>query len=217
MKKSTLLIASFLATLSFTSLAQAGDAYIGGGFPGRLNLGYATKVSPNFGVRGELSGGTNLSISGNQAGVDMVGKLKSSSVGAYADWYPVATSGFRLVGGLTVNDTSFALNATGNGSATFNGQSVNMSGEYYNVTAKMPSVTPYLGVGYGHNRTEKGFGFFADLGVMIGSPDVSSSTSLVTNGKATQADVDAQTQKVRDATNKYGFLPKFTIGTTYTF
>lgn len=207
-----------LATLvGLTAGVHAQDSYMGIGLPGLLTLGYAYPLNANVGLRAEYAGGLSVNKDGSQDGVNVTGNFKASRLGAFADWFPMAGS-FRLVGGLTVNDIKADFNALGSGTASINGNSVNMTGETYNVHLKFPDTSAYIGIGYGHQKSEaKGFGFYADLGLMIGTFSADSSTSLVSSGKATQADVDAQTLKFRDALGGFNALPSASLGLLYRY
>lgn len=210
------LSALFAAAATASIGAHAQDVYLGAGLPGLATIGYAAPMGKNWGLRADYAGGLNASLDGNRDGVNFTGNLKYSAFGAYADWFPF-DGGFRLVGGVRVTDGKVDLNATGSGNAVINGVNVNMAGEYYNVTVKMPSTMPYVGIGYGHQRSDPGLGFYFDVGVMIGTPEVSSATSLVTSGKVTQADVNAQNQKLRDGVSGVGFIPSVSLGVVYRF
>lgn len=219
MKKTFISLAALTAlTLGSMASAQAQDIYGGVGFPGLVTLGYSSPLTQNVGGRIEIGTGLSISLDGNRDGVDVTGKLKSNTVGAFADWFPFENNGFRIVGGITVNDTKAELSAVGTGNTTINNKTVNMTGENYNVKVSFPDVTPYIGIGYGHNNAnKKGFGFYADIGVMIGNYTVDTTTSLVANGKLTQADVDAQSQKLRDGIGGIGYMPSASLGITYRF
>lgn len=222
MKKSirSLAAVTTLATIAATgtSLAHADDFYAGAGLPGLVTVGYAHNLSDSVNIRGDLAGGLNSSTDGVNEGVNATATLKSTTAGLYGDWFPLTDSAFRLVGGLTFNDTSFKIEAAGSGSSTFNGTTVNMAGEYYRVKVAMPDVTPYIGIGYGHkSNAHPGLGFYADVGVMIGTMTVKSETSLVTSGKLTQADINAQDEKIRDSVNKVSAMPVISLGLVYRF
>jgi len=208
---------AILALAAIGAGAQAQDSYIGLGLPGLYTLGYAQPINKSFGVRGEYATGLSVNKDGNQDGVNVTGSFKASRFGAFADWFPMG-GGFRLVGGLTVNDMKADFNGVGTGTSTINGKPVNMTGQTYNVTVKFPDTTPYLGIGYGHQKSDaKGFGFYADLGVMIGTFTTNTSTSLVTSGLVTQADVDAQSQKIRDSLSGLSALPSASVGLLYRY
>ena len=209
----------FLAFAAFGALAMsahAGEIYGGAGFPG-LTLGYSHGITSDVAVRADYTGGLHMSRSGEHEGVTFEGKLKTQSASALVDYFPTST-GFRITGGVNFNDTKINLTATG-GAATVNGKTVSLSGEYFNMSIKQPSVTPYLGVGYGSrpNAKQSGWGFYADAGVMFGKFRTSTSTSLVGRQGITQADVDAQTATVRDDVSKLSVLPRLTVGVTYRF
>lgn len=210
------------ALVALSGSASAQDVYLGLGLPGLYTLGYAHSMSPSLGLRGEFAGGLSVSRDGNQDGVNYTGSVKANRAGIFADWYPLG-GGFRLVGGLTANDITADINGIGSGTATINGQTVNMTGQTFNVKVKFPSATPYLGIGYGHQHSDsKGLGFYADLGVMVGSFTADTTTSLVGQpviggGTITQADVDAQTQKIRDSLNSLSVFPSASVGMLYRF
>lgn len=218
MKKTRLaLAATTAALLSLGTAAQAQDAYAGVGLPGLLTLGYAQPMGKGWGLRGEFAGGTSLNRDGVEDGLTYKGSLKANRVGAFADWFPL-DSGLRLVGGLTLNSIKADLNATGTGINTLNGKQVDLTNETFDVRLKYPRLTPYLGVGYGHQaRTVKGLGFFADFGVTVGKFKTEVDTSIVGKQGITQADVDAQVQDLRDAVSKLSVLPSVSLGVVYRF
>jgi hypothetical protein len=213
--KKQLALAAVLAALCTGIHAQ--DSYLGIGLPGIYTLGYAYPMSTGWGLRADYAGGLNVSKDGNQDGVNVTGNFKASRFGAFADWYPFS-GGFRLVGGLTVNDIKADFNGVGTGNSTINGKTVSMIGETYNVQVKFPNTTPYLGIGYGHQKSDnKGIGFYADLGVMVGTFTADTTTTLVTNGKVLQSDVDTQTQKIRDSLGGLSVLPSASLGLLYRY
>lgn len=217
--KHKLLVLAALAALG--GAAQAQDVYGGVGLPGLVSLGYASPVGANWGWRGEYAGGLNVNKDGVQDGVNVTGSIKANRLGVFGDWFPFG-GGFRLVGGLTMNDIKAEFKATG-GTSTINGTPVNLAGKFFNVNVNFPTTTPYIGIGYGHQASkDKGLGFYADLGVMIGSFNVDVNQNVVglvgTNGVAiTQADVDAQTKTMRDSVGGLSVLPSVSVGLTYRF
>jgi hypothetical protein len=214
MKK--LLLTAALLGLGISAV-QAQAVYLGVGAPGLATIGYSSPISSSFNWRVQASGGLNASLDGVRDGVTATGSLKASNFGAYGDWFPFESSGFRLVGGLSANDIQADLKAAGSGTATIGNKTVSMTGQYYNVNLKFAGTTPYLGIGYGHQSTSKGLGFYADIGVMVGDFTVSSSTSLVTSGLVSQADVNAQNNKMRDGIGSIGFMPSASIGVLYRY
>ena len=218
MQKSVLKAVALAALACAGMNAQAQDVYAGVGLPNIYSLGYAHPVSQYWGFRGEYAGGTSRDFSGTDSGVNYTGNFKSSRAGVFADWFAFG-GGFRFVGGLTVNDTKMDINSTGSGTATINGKTVPMAGSYFNVRAKYPDVTPYLGIGYGHHMADKGLGFYFDLGVTLGSFTTDVNTNLVANfpGVISQNDVNVQKQKMNDSLANYTLLPNLSIGMVYRF
>ena len=214
MKKNLLTALVFAAA---STSAQAGDLYLGLGFP-MYTVGYAHTVNDAFGLRGEYSSLGTVKRDTVEDGINYRVRFKHQVVGAYADWHPTA-GGFRVVGGITLNDTKVNLVATsGTATANINGKTVSLAGETYNVDLIYPKVTPYVGVGYGFSpRNTPGFGFYVDAGVSIGKFKTEASTSLVGKRGITQADVDAETVQLRESTAKLSALPKFSVGVTYRF
>ena len=213
--KKTLLTALVLAGASAS--AQAGDLYLGLGFP-FYTVGYAYTLNDAVGLRGEYSGLGTVKRDRTENGINYQGRFRHQMVGAYGDWHPT-TGGFRVVGGITLNDTKVNLVATsGTATANINGKTVSLAGETYNVDLIYPKVTPYVGVGYGFSpRNTPGFGFYVDAGVTIGKFKTEATTSLVGKRGITQADVDAETVQLRESTAKLSALPKVSVGVSYRF
>jgi hypothetical protein len=216
--KKQLLVLSVLAALGTQTQAQ--DIYGGLGLPGLYTLGFAQPVASSWGLRGEYATGLNVSGSGSDSGVNYDANLKSSRAGLFADWFPFG-GGFRFVGGVTANDMRFNINSQGTGTASINGNSVNMAGHYFNMSLKYPTASTYLGVGYGHHASSKGLGFYADVGVTFGSFTADVNTDLVgtsgSGGAITQADIDAQKQKMNDSLAGLRYLPSVSLGLVYRY
>jgi hypothetical protein len=174
-----------------------------------------TALNPQISVRAEYAGGISVSKDGRQEGVDYTGNLKLGRAGAFVDWHPFSGS-FRLTGGLTANDISAKLHGKG-GNSTINGKPVDLSNQTFDVAITYPKTSPYLGLGWGHHDNGGGLSFFADLGVQFGKFKVDATTSVVGTNGITQADVDAEVAKARDAISKLSVLPAVSIGIGYQF
>lgn len=206
----------FIAVTAATASVHADEVYGGVGFPG-ITLGLSRAIAPAVNLRGEYSGGLNVSRNGQRNGIDFKGNLKAQSVSVLADYFPTG-NGFRITGGLNFNSTRFTLNSTGIGSATVNGKPISLANDFFNVEVRQPNVTPYLGIGYGFKPDSKSaWDFYADAGVMIGKFNTTTNTSLVGQQGITQADVDAQAVTIRDSVSKLSVLPKVSVGASYRF
>ena len=207
---------AFIAATAASATVQADEIYGGIGFPG-ITLGISRSIAPAVSLRGEYSGGLNLSRNGQRNGIDFNGNLKAQSVSVLADYFPM-DNGFRITGGLNFNNTKFKLNSTGIGTATVNDKPVSLANDFFNVEVKQPGVTPYIGIGYGFKPDSKSaWDFYADAGVMIGKFTTATNTSLLNQQGITQADIDAQTATVRDSVSKLSVLPKVSVGASYRF
>jgi hypothetical protein len=207
-----------LGLLCMAPTSQAGEVYTGAGFPG-LMLGYAQAVSDLVTLRADVATLGSRSKNGNQEGINYQGKLKSTRLGVFADYFPTG-SDFRLTGGLTFNQMKVDLKSNfqagqvvtiGNTTVVVPG-----SGYRFNVNIKMPAVTPYLGLGWGHKDVAQGWGFVADLGASIGQAKVDIDTNI-TDAGVSQADIDRETQELKDGVGKIRLIPQASIGLSYRY
>ena len=228
-------ISMLLAAILACSAVQAQDSnnsfqnvYVGLGATSILSVGYAKPMSNSWGLRGEFALTPKLTFNDTVSGGSASVSFQSSRVGLFADWFPFDNQ-LRLVGGLTLNDIKGEFNGASSATnfVTVNNKKVSLAGETYNVSLTFPTATPYFGVGLGHNpKKDKGLGFHADVGLMVGSFTSSINTSLLNkplvsiNGTPltiTQADIDKETQSVKDAISSIGVLPSLSLGLSYRF
>ncbi|MDO9005440.1 MAG: hypothetical protein Q7V20_18500 [Aquabacterium sp.] len=214
-----LALTALLAGLS-TTTAQAGESYANVGIPGVM-LGYAHSVNSQWGLRGDVATLGSVKRHFTESGITYQGTIKAQRLGLFADYFPMQ-GGFRLTGGLTLNHMRVRLKSQFDGttSVTLGSQTLTpTAGDYFNAELKFPRVMPYLGVGWGHQARDQGLGFVADLGVMIGKAKVTTTQNVVANypGLVTQADVDAETQKLRDGVGDIRFVPQVSVGVSYRY
>lgn len=216
MKKHLVRLAALAVLGSTATLAQAQNVYLGVGLPNVYAVGYAHPMGDSWGLRGEYAGGTSKSTNGTSEGVNYEATFKSSRAGVFADWFAFG-GGFRFVGGVTSNDTKLDVRGIGGPNTTIGSVTTDTTGKTFNVFIKYPTVTPYLGIGYGHQKADKGLGFYFDLGVSFGSFTADVQTDLVGYNGITQADIDEQKRKMNDALAKLSVLPSFSTGLVYRF
>lgn len=196
--------------------ALADEGYMGLGSTG-LTLGFARGLGPGAVGRLEVNG-LDYSRSYSSDGIDYDARLRHGSAAAFYDWFPTR-EGFRLTAGLFAGDTR--LTGSSNGAAgtnyTINGVSYSAAGESLSLRIKWPTVLPYLGVGWGHGQAAAGLGFYADAGVAYGKPSVSLSATPGLTAQATQANIDAERQRIENDVDKYRYLPVLRVGLSYTF
>jgi opacity protein-like surface antigen len=218
-KKSVL---AALCAWAATAAVQAGEVYGNVGLPGVM-LGYAQPVSPGITVRGDLSTIGSISRDGTHSGIDFNGKAKLDRVGVFADWFALG-NGFRLTGGLTYYDASIKLAGRPNTAGTIDvGDNTYAFGpnDRFDVSVEFPRFTPYLGIGWGHQSAQPGWGFVFDLGASIGKARLRHQVSgLLADQLATpqgQADLDRQLNDLNNDVGKIKFIPQISIGVSYRF
>ena len=224
--RTSMLLAAILAC----SAVQAQDSnnsfqnvYVGLGATSILSVGYAKPMSNSWGLRGEFALTPKLTFNDTVSSGSASVSFKSSRVGLFADWFPFDNQ-LRLVGGLTLNDIKgdFSGASSATNFVTINKKKVSLAGETYNASLTFPTATPYIGVGLGHNpKKDKGLGFHADVGLMVGSFTSSINTSVLNKNIGgvviTQADIDKESQLVKDAISSIGVLPSLSLGLSYRF
>ena len=204
-------IAQLALTLALPLAATAGDSGVVYGqlSTNGLGLGYAASVKDDWAMRGQFNS-FKMSFSGDVGDFGANAKLTTDvnlqSIQLLADWYPTA-SGFRLSGGLVVNNNKVTLAGTGKVA----GKDATVNGEL----KLSDSLSPYLGLGYATRpKDAKGLGFNVDLGVLFQSPKASLTASGV---GITQTDIDTQLKTMQDAADKLKLFPVLGLGVSYAF
>jgi len=193
---------------------RAGEVYGGLGTTG-FELGYAAKLAPHAGLRvdGEF---LNLKRTFDENGATYDTKLKFSVLGLYGDLFLGQV--FRFTGGFVVG--SRKVSGTGvasGGTITINGTDYPAAGESVQVEAKFPSVSPYLGLGFGHSQSSEGLGMYFDLGAVFGRPKLKLTPSAGLLAAAGQDNVDAEQARLQDKMNKLRAYPVIKLGLNYSF
>jgi hypothetical protein len=191
---------------------------------GTLGIGVdvAKSLTPQFNARLGFNFG-NISANRTDSGINYDAQLNFSSIQLVGDYYPFASSSFRVTGGLVAQNNRFAVTSkpSGNGVYTIDGNQFSassvgtLSGEYKYGN----SIAPYLGIGIGKS-TNEGFGFNADLGVMFaGSPKVSltASNPAFNNNPITRAQLDNQVRQTENDLKGFNVYPVLSIGLSYGF
>lgn len=218
----TLIQAGAAAALSMgVCNAFAAEIYTNLGLPG-LMLGYAHAINPSFTVRTDVASLGNYNKDQTESGIDYKAKASFTRLGIFGDYFPFS-GGFRLTGGLTVNNQKIDLTSTAQPGSqmTVGDQTVTLAADdRLYVAIKVPKTTPYIGLGWGHQQANKGFGFVADFGATIGKAKLTveaTGTNLGNRSLVTQADIDKETQELRDGVGKITFIPQISLGLNYRF
>ncbi len=213
-----LLAATLLSTAP--AGAQAGEPYVKVGLPG-IVVGYAHTVNDQLGLRVDAGTTGRISRDRTESGVPYREQLKYDRVGLFGDYRPFGGR-FRLTAGLTVNDASAKLDSRFDGatSVTINQTTITPSAaDYFRARVKIPRLTPYFGIGWGHEPRESGFGFVADVGVSVGKAKLTVDQNLTENhpGLISQEDVDVETRELKDKVGKVRVLPHLAVGMSYRY
>lgn len=201
--------------------AFAAEIYTNIGLPGVM-LGYAHAINPSFTVRGDLASLGNYNKDQTASGIDYKAKASFSRLGIFGDYFPFS-GGFRLTGGLTVNNQKIDLTSAAQPGSqmTVGDQTVTLAADdRLYVAIKVPKTTPYIGLGWGHQQANKGLGFVADIGATIGKAKLTveaTGTNLGNRSMVTQEDIDKETQELRDGVGKITFIPQISLGLNYRF
>lgn len=209
--------AAACALLALTgSAAFAGEVYGAIGLPGVMG-GYAQPLGDSFTVRADFATLGSRSRTTNEEGIDYNVKLKANRFAVFGDWYPFSGT-FRLTGGVTANDYKLTLAATGAGGSLTIGDNTytTTAADRVDGSVKFPGATPYLGIGWGH-QNGSGLRFSADIGAMFGKAKLTYSISGPLAAQVSQADLDKETQQLRDGVAKVRWIPQISFGIGYSF
>lgn len=193
---------------------NANEVYAGvGTLGGTLGYGYALGERSAVRIEGNY---LDYSRSLNSGSEKYRGNLKLGSIGAYYDLFFAGP--FRVTGGLLFGSNSFSGDVVANGgTVTINHQQYSAAGQYAHVGVKFPSVSPYLGLGWGHRPERGGLGFFGDIGVAYGSPTATLSVSNGLQLAAGSANLAAEQSSLQHDANKLKFYPVLRVGLDYQF
>lgn len=155
------------------------------------------------------------------------------TIDALLDWHPAA-GGFRITGGVIVNNNKVFLygRPSASGSFTFSGRTYSVSdiGTVDGVI-RFRRLAPYLGVGWSSDGSassqQPGWSFTSDIGIMFqGKPRASLNSSgcdlgrgLLGNAICTQLerDIPNESARLEEEVDQYRYFPVVRIGATYRF
>lgn len=208
---SVLLIASVVPAVH---AADNNEIYAGAGTTG-ITAGYGHALGEHTGLRVEANY-LNYSRDFHSHDAKYNGKLKFADIGAYYDLFFAGP--FRVTGGLLIGQSQLTGDGKADGGTiTINHQKYDAAGQWVHAKAKYSTVRPYLGLGWGHRPEHGGLGFYGDVGVAYGSPDVSFHVSDGLQQEAGQANIDAERRSVQSKADDLKWYPVIRVGLDYTF
>jgi hypothetical protein len=185
-------------------------------------VGFGKLISENIVLRVGVSGGAVYTVDQKYSGIDYEIKDKpGTSLDAMADWYPISGSGFRLTGGLMINNAKNDLTGkkdpSGNFSINDHTYAASTVGDLKG-SVKFNTLAPYLGIGWESDRTsKKGWRFISDLGIAyLGNADTSLTASGGSSNAALRQDIEAERRQLASEYN-HSICLVLSIGTSYSF
>lgn len=207
---------AILSTFGTTS-AHAGEVYANVGLPG-IGLGYAHPIDSSFSVRGDFMTMGSRERNTTEDGIAYTGRYKLQRAALFGDWFPFESS-FRVTGGLSSNHYKVTLDASGAGGTLTIGDRTytTTAADGLNVEIKYPSVTPYLGIGWGH-QMGSGWRMAADIGALIGKAKVTATArGALANQADIQSNLDKELAELRDGVGQVRVIPQLTFSVGYSF
>jgi hypothetical protein len=200
------------------SIAHASEVYGQVGTEG-VGLGYGYSFASMANVRAEFNG-FSFSHGFNAGDLHYDGTIKLYHGGLYGDFFPApSVVPFRVTAGLLIGGDEFDGTASPiGGTITINGTAYAAQGEQVQAKVTLPTVRPYIGIGFGHSPiAKKGFSMFFDAGVAYGRPHVELDVPANIVAEAGQANVNAQQQQLQDKADNWKFYPIVKVGVSYRF
>jgi len=184
-----------------------------------VGIGVFRGMSEKWSIRADAS---TFSRSQTSSQNDIYYSVSASlaTAGVYADYRPFSGVFRGSVGAMVKAPSAQLVASPSSGSVTINDTAYPLSsGDQLSGKLEFPSVMPYIGIGWGLGKPlERGFKFMFDLGLAIGSPNVTltGSGSTLTTTQA-QSDISKAQQKINDELSKLPGLPVLTLGVSYVF
>jgi hypothetical protein len=200
----------------------------GAGLGAGIGLADAIAGAPDWiGLRADLNATPTIHHRFSAGGLDYDGAIRLRSADLYVDVFPFHASGgalsaFRLTAGALVNDDRVDGDASfENGSATYHGRPIAIPGPVAHGSVRYPAVMPYLGIGFGHKPSTRGWSVFGDAGVVYGNPRASLGADLsqvpAFAQPWAQSELDSERAELQREANRYRFLPIVKVGVSYRF
>jgi hypothetical protein len=190
---------------------------------GTLGVGieFSFPVSENFSLRINANG-LSYDETEQSDDIEYTGTLQLSNIGLLGDYYPTDSS-FRLTAGAYINNNQFEGRALPSslipidlGNVSYG---INDIGHLDTVVTFQP-ISPYIGIGFGNDTREKGWGFTLDIGAMYHGAPTAEVTADIKNQylrpiierelKEEKIDLEAKLADVQ-------FFPVVMVGVNYTF
>jgi hypothetical protein len=212
--KTRLLAVSAALIVSGAALAESHPIEVGLSY-GLLNgpeLNAAYHINEKLSVRGQLSSGFSLSDDWKSGDISYSRSLKLQGNSLGLAWHPFS-GGFYVQGGYFFSNSS--LTAFGDASGATVGGAVAPAGTTASAKVSLNSG-PMLSIGWASSG-KKGFSFTADVGVVSTSASIDQFVVNDSTNTVSQADVDAEREKLKNDIKGINLIPKASVGVSYLF
>jgi outer membrane protein W len=186
-----------------------------------LGLDISTPINDKLSARFNLNGATYTDTQ-EEDDNEYEGTLDLLTAGVLLDYYPFENN-FRLSTGLYYNGNGFDGTIVPTSTTT-----IDIDGKEYttddinrlNSDVSFQNIAPYVGLGWGSDAHDNGWGFTIDLGVIYhGKADVNLEADIKDLARKEEIDaaVKKEEQSVEDDLNDFQFYPVVMIGANYSF
>jgi hypothetical protein len=214
-------------TAVFLSIAQFGYAgpveFAVSAKVSTLGLGaeVLTKITPRINARLGINT-FDYDFSETESGIEYDIELQLSSCALLCDWHPFE-GGFRISGGLVLNNNELEMIGRQSASATYTiDDTIYTSDQVGTLKAEIDfnDIVPYAGIGWGNAfGGDKRWGFVFGIGVVFqGSPEVSLTATGTSASDATfQAELANEKKQLEDELEDFKYYPVIALSITYKF
>ncbi len=215
----TVLLSSALAALP--AAVSADDTFVSAGV-GTLGIGFeiGRHINDHVAVRAGANFGS-YSQTRTESDIRYDSDLSLNSFSLLGDWYPQG-QGFRVSGGVMINNNDFDLDARLNEAVTI-GDTTYQPDEVGSLEGRIDfdGLAPYLGIGWSSSASSgPGFSFSADIGALYqGSPRVrlQGTCNIAAVCQDFEQDLRAEERSLSDDVAGYKWWPVVTVGVRYRF
>lgn len=215
----SLSVALLILGTGVSTYADVGQFAVSGKI-GTLGLGaeVTAGIAPSINARLGISG-FSYSYAGTTDDIEYDYQLTLLSISGLVDWHP-SGSGFRISGGLVLNQNEVTMEAEPSISYTIGDTTYALSDVgTLEGTIDLNDAAPYLGLGWGDAVGARRWGFAVDLGVVFqGTPslDLSANGSLASEPTFME-DLEREEQDLQDDVDAFKYYPVIAVGVSYRF
>lgn len=187
------------------------------GYGADLTVGLVPTVNLRLGVN-TISLDIDVAEEDSESGGEEIQtEIEWLTLAVLLDWH-LTEGGFRVTGGIMINNNEVNLSADISESVEINDRAYIVSDFSGNISFN--DIAPYLGIGYGNAVGEGRWHFALDLGVMFqGAPDVTiearSSNPIIQ--AILDRDLQAEAQELEDDTEMFDMYPVLSLGASFAF